>query len=429
MHFLLGVGRRGQHVRKQSRYETMVQQIRDRNIWLVNATILTVGIAYGMGISVITPFLLQHGYDALDIRALAVVWGMGIILFSLPMDALIRRFSARRMLVVSIVMYGAAVALFPHAVEDFALAGAVRFLDGMGSVGIWICCETIVLSRAEAAHKALVTTLYAIATALGYVIGSPLAKGVVDLSSWEAAFHVAGVIALAIAVVVFLRLDPDREPEVTSRGEPAAQSSHWQILWRIKTSCLGTFAYGYFQVSMVLFLPAYLIAEKGTPGSDTILIPGFFALGMLLFTIPAGRLGDRFGHLLVMRVLASLGTFTILGFIFLPSFWMMCGAAVCAGATLAAISPISLALQGVIVDPRNYSRSNAIYNVFYAGGMVIGPIVSSAILARHGGANMLYHLGAMWAVFVAFTVVFWRDDPATANEPGLPPPFAPSSQG
>src|SRR5690606_11340829 len=148
------------------------------------------------------------------------------------------------------------------------------------------------------------------------------------------------------------------------------------------------------------------------------------------FTNMAGRLGDRFGHLLLMRVLGAAGTFTVVGFVMLDDYWMMCATVTMAGMTLAAISPISLALQGVIVDPPDYSRSNAIYNAFYAAGLLFGPPLSSRIFDAYGGAAMLYHLSALWAGFVLFTIIFWRDDPAVQRaERTLEPSLPHSSEG
>ena len=122
---------------------------------------------------------------------------------------------------------------------------------------------------------------------------------------------------------------------------------------------------------------------------------------MLLFSNLAGKLGDRHGHLLVMRVLAVIGSTMVLGFVFLDSYVLMAAAVFVAGATLAAISPVSLALQGVVTAPRDYGRSNSVYNAFYAAGMLFGPKVSSVLFARYGGEAMLYHLTALWTGFIA----------------------------
>jgi MFS family permease len=90
----------------------------------------------------------------------------------------------------------------------------------------------------------------------------------------------------------------------------------------------------------------------------------------------------------------------------------MAAAVFVAGATLASISPVSLALQGVIVEHTEYSRATALYNAFYAAGMLMGPPVSSLIFAEHGGAAMLFHLAALWFAFFLFTIAFRHDDPA-----------------
>jgi MFS family permease len=116
-----------------------------------------------------------------------------------------------------------------------------------------------------------------------------------------------------------------------------------------------------------------------------------------------------------MRILAILGTLMVLGFVFLDDFRVMCAAVFVAGASLASISPLSLALQGVSVRPVEYSRANAVYNVFYAAGMLLGPPISSRIFQAKGGIPMLYHLAALWVAFVVFSVVFRKDDPRVAG--------------
>ena len=214
------------------------------------------------------------------------------------------------------------------------------------------------------------TSLYAVAIAVGYVVGPLVAEGIVHVATIPRAFLVSGALAAAATVLVVTRLNrhlPAVEEDDRTAGDKGArgeQTSALDLFARIKTSCFATFSYGYFQASVVLFLPLYMVESKGVPREETILIPFFFALGMLLFSNVAGRLGDRYGHLLVMRVLGAMGTCMVLGFVVLGSYGLMAIAVFVAGATLATISPVSLALQGVVTRPVDYSRSNAIYNAF-----------------------------------------------------------------
>jgi MFS family permease len=323
------------------------------------------------------------------------------------------------MLAVSLFGYAVTVGLFPF-LDAYAALAVLRFFDGAFSVGVWVSAETILLARSGAHNKALITSLYAIVLAVGYVVGPGLSGALATLVPLQVGFLVSAVIACAAAAYVALRLERESLPYqgessgTHSQGAPAT-SPALKILWRIKTSCFATFAYGYFQASVVLFLPLYLMESKAIMKEQTIVIPAFFAAGMLLFASYAGRLGDRFGHLLVMRILAGVGTIMIGGFVFLDSYAMMCGAVFFAGASLASISPVSLALQGVVSPPEDISRATAIYNAFYAVGMLIGPPISSYLFARISGPAMLYHLAGLWASFLVFAFIFQRDDPAVSR--------------
>jgi len=390
----------------------VLQRIGDRNVLVVYAATLLLCTGYGLAISLTSLHLDARHFTRGDIGGLAAWFALGIVALSIPAGALIRRFSARAVLLTSLLGYAACVTTFPHLLSYRAIAAA-RVLDGAFSVGVWVASETILLSRAGKDHKAFITSLYAVTVALGYVLGPLVARGVVAVTRPSTAFAVSGALALAAAAVVVARLDPDVPETHAPEGAAAtSRTSAAAITWRIKVSCFGTFAYGYFQSSVVLFLPLFLVDSKGVERAQTILIPAFFGAGMLLCSNALGRLGDRVGHLKVMRVLAVVGAAMTASFVLLDRFELMAVAVFVAGASLASISPLSLALQGVVTPPADYSRANAIYNAFYAAGMLLGPPVSSRLFDRWGGAAMLWHLAALWAAFVAFTVAFAKDDPA-----------------
>lgn len=385
---------------------------------LFRATFLF-GMACGISIALTSLHLDAQGYTKQDIGTLALVFASGLVLCALPVGAIIRRFSGKRTLTVAMLGYALCVAAFPF-MPSYASIGAVRWFDGAFSVAVWVSSETILLMRADREHKAHLTSLYAIWLASGYVLGPLLAMGLAYVLPTTAAFLIAGGFALASTAYLALRLPPDAPvPDADAAEGPAQEGaaaagreSGLSILWRIKTSCFAAYAYGYFQASVVLFLPLFLIESKSMPRKDTIILPGLFCLGMLICSNIAGRIADRVGHLRVVRALAFGGMLCVLGFVYLNSYWLMGIAVFATGATFASMSPVALALTGVVTHPVDYSRANSIYNVFYAGGMLMGPPITSVIFQRHGGEVMLYHLGGLWAVFVLFTVIFLYDDPA-----------------
>ncbi|WXB16967.1 MFS transporter [Pendulispora albinea] len=396
----------------------MPRRIDDRNIWVINGAVLLLGIAYGVSIAVLAIHLSAHGIPKLAMGALSASFAVGIAGLSIPAGWLIARAGAKKTMLGALLGYAVCVSAFPFLTTVAGLS-LVRFFDGAFSVGIWVAAETALLSRSSPSNKAYVMSLYAIALAIGYVVGPLLARAVVSVFPTSAAFIAAAILACAAAAVIFALLD-ERAPRASeASGEPPAPATESSraasVFWRIKTSCLATFSYGYFQASVVLFLPLYLVESKGIEEKQTIYITAFFALGMLSAATWMGRLGDRYGHLLVMRVLGALGGTMVASFVLLPSFASMCAAVFVAGATLASISPVSLALQGVVTPSADLGRANGFYNASYAVGMLIGPPLSGVLFTRIGGVAMLLHLAALWAFFVFFTALFASDDPRRAR--------------
>jgi MFS family permease len=288
-------------------------------------------------------------------------------------------------------------------------------------VGVWVGSETVLLQHARKEHKAYLTTLYTIWLALGYVIGPIAATALAYLAPNTISFAVAALFEVGAALFVLkympalaptVSMDDD-DAKLATAGTSGPQMTGMSILWRIKTSCFAAFSYGYFQASVVIFLPLYLIESKGIAEKQTIIFPGLFCLGMLLCSNFAGRIADQVGHLKTVRALSIVGLFAVLGFVFLDSYWVMCVIVFLAGATFASMSPVALALTGVVVKTQDYSRANSIYNMFYASGIFLGPPISSIIFQRWGGVAMLEHIVVLWGSFVLFTVVFIHDDPAS----------------
>lgn len=397
--------------------QALAKKINDPNVIRVYLATLGLGTAYGMAISVIAVFLDDHGYRETQIGWLAAWFASGIMVTAVLSGYLVSRLGAKRVLVGALFTYAATVALFPFA-PSFEAIAALRFFDGAASVCVWVASETILLARAQRSIKAFITSIYAMSIAVGYGVGSFGAFLAADALPNERIFLVSGAITVVTALFVALRLDRSSDthreaPEPGAEGSAAARAPLGVLLSNIKTSCFATFCYGYFQSSVVLFLPLFMKGEKGIAAEQTRLITFFFAGGMLLATNFAGRVGDRHGHLRVMRVLAMVGTTMIASFVWLDGLPAMATAVFIAGASLASISPLSLALQGLVT--REYSRATSIYNAFYAAGMLLGPPISSQIFHLHGGGPMLYHLAALWAAFVVFAQVFRNDDPAVAR--------------
>ncbi len=396
-------------------FASLRARLPDRNLWVVYRTMIVLSTAYGLALAVM-PMVLEHrGLGADVVGELASCFALGLVLFAAPSGAVIRRVSARWTLSIAIVGYGVMIAIIPLLGSYTALA-IDRFVDGLFSMGAWMSGETLVLWRAPKQDKALATSLSASFTMSGYPLGAAISFGISSWLSPEHRFVLAGAIACIAAVVAATGLDPDpdvarHEDETKSNAAAEPPRGVLDLAWRIKTSCAATFASGFFQSSGALFIPRFLVDERHVPEEQASLVVGLVGLGMLLFASPAGRLGDRIGHLAVMRLLAILGLAGMLAFLVLDSFPAMCVVIVIAGGAITAMPPLSLALQGVVARPDEYTRTNSIFNVFFASGLVVGPFLTGRVFHVFGGSAILWLFAGLWAVFIALSLVFRKDDP------------------
>lgn len=423
--------------------------LRDRSIRIAYLMCLMLGVAYGIVMAIVAIYLnKERGMAETTIGGLAFFFSAGIAIFAIPMGMLVRVWSPRVMLAVALIGYGAATAVFPFLTSFAALATA-RAVDGAFSVGAWISIETILLMRTTALNRGFVTSLYSIVLAIGYVIGSVFAAGWVFIADSEWAFVCAGVLACGAAIIGLWRLERELLPvagsdhaheasgqhRVVTGAQPTVPASErppvsaLRLWWNIKTACITTFTYGYFQGSLVLFLPLFLIDHRGVAVGPTKLLVAFFAAGMALTVVFMGRLGDRHGHLKTIRVLVAFGAVITVSVVYLPLFPVVAAMVFLAGGALAPVYPLSIALQSIIAEPRDYNRSNALLNVSYALGTLAGPLICGYLYDTYsrgpdgtkvpfGGELLFWQLAALWALVFVMTLVFRRDDPSLRRRRG-----------
>lgn len=390
---------------------TLRERLPDPLLFRVYATVIVLAVAYGLAIA-LTPIVLEHrAFTGTQIGGLASWFGLGIVSFALPAGTLVRRFGKGRVIAIAIAGYAAMIGAFPF-LPSFGAIAACRFVDGACSVCAWVGCETLLLERAPPSQKAFATSLYALSTAAGYVIGPTIAWLLRHTLSAENTFVVAGAIAFVASIyAAFALRKAGPSEEVGDTAEVASEGSLVALAARIRMPAAATFAMGFFQASAVLFLPLFLQSEKHIAEDDTRLVVAFTAAGMVVFANPAGRLGDRMGHLAVLRLQALAG---VIG---LGALWLIEGivpiglAIFLGGGAVAAMPPLSLALQGVITRPGEYARANSIFNFFFAAGLLSGPLVSGFAFERWGGHALLALLVGLWATFALLSLVFRRDDP------------------
>lgn len=394
------------------------ERIPDGAVWATYVVALVLGLAYGMALAFTPPILAERGFAPQAIGTLATFFGLGLVVFAIPAGYLLKRIGAKTLAIVSVAGYSVTLVAFAFlpSYRDIAI---VRFFDGAFSVSAWLSFETLILERATQANKAFTTSIYTIATGVGYAIGALMARALTALSPSEG-FLLASTIGAGAALLGTLlyattkRSANNRTEAVTLDGPPAeahAPLPMWDLLKRMRASAFATFATGFFQSSAVLFLPIYFVRDRGISDHDAMLVVPLTCIGMLIFSNPLGRLGDRIGHLKLMIALAFVGTGALLLCHTLAQIELIGLCIFIGGGVLTSIPPLSLALQGHLVPKHAYAQATGVFNTSFAAGLLVGPLLSGFAFERFGGFAVLLLMAALWISFAIFALFVRRDDP------------------
>ncbi|MHB8646348.1 MAG: MFS transporter [Thermomicrobiales bacterium] len=130
----------------------------------------------------------------------------------------------------------------------------------------------------------------------------------------------------------------------------------------------------------------------------------------------ARRLGDLRALITAQAVIAPAILFTALA----PFVWLAIFFEVCRTALRGTVDPIYTPFAMTRVPARQRGALGGLYNVTWATGFSLGPLISGAIQV-HAGFGPAFTMSAACYAVAAFTMfLFFRDSPAIADEQELP---------
>lgn len=169
-------------------------------------------------------------------------------------------------------------------------------------------------------------------------------------------------------------------------------------------------------------LPAIAAEFATTPGNASV-IGTAFAIAYGIFQVAYGPLGDRFGKYLVI-VLAIFGaTLSVAAAALASSLFMLASLRFLAGATTAAVIPLSLAYIG---DITSYERRQPVLARFMTGtilGLLFGQAAGGVIMEIAGWRAVFVVLGAAYMLVTALLAVELRSPRVVRRR--LPNPVRP----
>ena len=343
---------------------------------LCGLLLLTLAIAV---LNTLVPLWLAHeNLPTWQVGMVSSSFFTGNLLGTLVTGSLIKRFGFNRSYYLASLIFAAGCAGLGLMVGFWSWM-AWRFIAGVGCAMIWVVVESALMcsgtSRNRGRLLAAYMMVYYVGTVLGQLMVSKLPTDLMSVLPW-----VTGMVLAAILPLLFTRI-------VTQNSEHQEATHVWPML-RLRQARLGVngcIISGIVLGSLYGLMPLYL-NHQGVSDSGI----GFWMAVMVSAGIvgqwPIGRLADRFGRLLVLRVQVFV---VIMGCLAMLSNAAMAPALFILGAAGFTLYPVAMAWACEKVEHHQLVAMNQALLLSYTIGSLLGPTFT-AMLMQNYSDNLLF---------------------------------------
>ncbi|MGM8865963.1 MFS transporter [Enterobacter hormaechei] len=343
---------------------------------LCGLLLLTLAIAV---LNTLVPLWLAHeNLPTWQVGMVSSSFFTGNLLGTLLTGSLIKRFGFNRSYYLASLIFSVGCAGLGLMVGFWSWM-VWRFIAGVGCAMIWVVVESALMcsgtSRNRGRLLAAYMMVYYVGTVLGQLMVSKLPTDLMSVLPW-----VTGMVLAAILPLLFTRI-------VNQNSEHQEATHVWPML-RLRQARLGVngcIISGIVLGSLYGLMPLYL-NHQGVSDSGI----GFWMAVMVSAGIvgqwPIGRLADRFGRLLVLRVQVFV---VIMGCLAMLSNAAMAPALFILGAAGFTLYPVAMAWACEKVEHHQLVAMNQALLLSYTIGSLLGPTFT-AMLMQNYSDNLLF---------------------------------------
>ncbi|QGU88198.1 MFS transporter [Erwinia sorbitola] len=357
-------------------------------VLLCGLLLLTVSIAV---LNTLVPLWLTH--DALPTWQVGIVsssYYCGNLLGTLVAGWLIKRVGFNHSYYLASLIFALATLALALGTGFWSWA-LWRFVAGIGCALIWVVVESALLCNGTLQNRgrllAAYMIIYYIGTVAGQLLVSKVSTELMHVLPW-----VSSVILAAVLPLVFCRVTARQENEETPAGRL------WPMLRRrnARLGINGCIISGIVLGSLYGLMPLYL-SHQGMSDSTVGYWMALLVSAGILGQWPVGRLADRYGRLLALRVqvfVVILGALAMLSNAAMAPALFILG---CAGFTL---YPVAMSWACETVAHHELVAMNQALLLSYTLGSLAGPTMTSMLMQSYSDRLLFVMIAGVALVYL-----------------------------
>ncbi|MDM5282506.1 MFS transporter [Peribacillus frigoritolerans] len=376
------------------------------NKLLFSVLILIVGISgfsQGMLLPIIAIIFENDGISSSLNGFHAASLYIGILLISPFMEAPLRKYGYKPLIIFGGITVILSLALFP-VWKSFWFWFVLRFFIGIGDHTLHFATQTWITAISPKTKRGRNLAIYGLFFSLGFMVG-PLMTKLLEINQ-SLPFIITSILSLLAWSAVFLirnELPEQDDSESTSfLGTLKRFTKVSRIAW---VAFLLPFTFGVLEASLNSNFPVFALRSGIDLTAVSIIIPAFSA-GTLLTQIPLGMISDRFGRrkTLLTILFSGFAIFTLAG---IYSYSVL-GLFICfmfGGMMVGSTFSLGISYMADLLPRNLLPAGNLLCSIFFSLGSIGGPFFGGLVIEHIQGGNFFYMISIMlFLVFISLAL-------------------------
>lgn len=367
--------------------------------WILVTIVAISGFSQGMLLPLIAIIFEQDGISSSINGLNATGLYIGILLASPFMEAPLRRFGYKPIILVGVISVAVSLLFFP-VWKSFWFWFFLRLMIGIGDHMLHFGTQTWITSFSPEHRRGRNISIYGLFFGLGFAAG-PLMTRLLAVNEALPFIISAAISLVAWATVLFLKNEhPETDFEASSI--PGTLKRFGVVCKYAWIAFLPPLGYGFLEASLNGNFPVYALRTGMDIQTVSILLPAF-AVGSIVFQLPLGILSDRFGrkNILLFVLFSGFICFTAAG-IFQASAAALFICFFIAGMLVGSTFSLGISYMADLLPRQLLPAGNLMCGIFFSIGSISGPFIGGLAIQYLKGASFFYVLSTMlFLIFLA----------------------------